>query len=65
MSTIEYVFAVIGILIIVGGFAYGIYDTYFQSKNPSSSDSDPDWYQLTDAILLSNMRYPTRGIVTI
>ena len=36
MSTAEYIFAAIGILVILGGFAYGIYDSYFQSK-----DEDP------------------------
>lgn len=37
MSTAEYIFAAIGILVILGGFAYGIYDSYFQSKDEDSS----------------------------
>lgn len=37
MSTAEYIFAAIGILLILGGFAYGIYDSYFQSKEEDSS----------------------------
>ena len=44
MSTVEYVFAVIGILVIIGGFAYGIYDTYFQERNSSSKDSGSRWH---------------------
>lgn len=32
MSIAEYVFAIIGIVVIVGGFAYGIYDSYFQKR---------------------------------
>ncbi|MDD7635481.1 MAG: hypothetical protein PUJ55_00925 [Clostridiales bacterium] len=44
MSTAEYVFAVIGILVIIGGFAYGIYDTYFQEKDSSSKGSDSRWH---------------------
>lgn len=34
MSTIEYVFAAVGILVIICGFIYGIYDSYFQKKDP-------------------------------
>lgn len=33
MSVAEYVFAVIGIIVVIGGFVYGIYDSYFQKKN--------------------------------
>lgn len=40
MSTVEYVFAVAGILIVIGGFAYGIYDSYFQKKDSSSGEAD-------------------------
>lgn len=43
MSTLEYIFAVVGILIIVGGFAYGIYDSYFQKKD-TASDSKSKWH---------------------
>lgn len=32
MTIIESVFSVIGIIIIIGGFVYGIYDSYYQSK---------------------------------
>lgn len=39
MSTVEYIFAGIGILIVIGGFAYGIYDSYFQKKD---SSADPE-----------------------
>lgn len=48
MSTVELVFAVIGSLIVIGGFAYGIYDSYFQSNKERhvstrrSSDSKSD-----------------------
>lgn len=44
MSTAEYVFAVIGILIVIGGFVYGIYDAYFQKKDSSSRESDTKWH---------------------
>lgn len=44
MSTIELIIAVIGILIVIGGFAYGIYDSYFQKKDASSSESEPKWH---------------------
>ena len=37
MSTAEYIFAVIGFLVILGGFAYGIYDSFFQNKDEDSS----------------------------
>lgn len=43
MSTTEYIFAAIGILIIIGGFIYGIYDSHYQGKDSSSSDSEPKW----------------------
>lgn len=43
MSTIEYIFAVIGILIVVGGFAYGIYDSYFHKKD-AGSDPESKWH---------------------
>lgn len=39
MSTAEYVFAAIGIIIVIGGFVYGIYDSYFQRED-SSPDSE-------------------------
>ena len=42
MTIAEYVFAVIGILIIIGGFAYGIYDSYFEKahhKHEASANS--------------------------
>lgn len=45
MSTAEYIFVIIGFVIMIGGFVYGIYDSYFQKKDSSSttpkSDSDP------------------------
>lgn len=44
MSTIEYIFAVLGILIVIGGFAYGIYDSYFQKKDASSQESETKWH---------------------
>ena len=44
MSTTEYVFAVIGILVIIGGFAYGIYDTYFQGNDSSTKEPDSRWH---------------------
>lgn len=40
MSTAEYVFAVIGILVIIGSFAYGIYDTYFEEKDASANGTE-------------------------
>lgn len=43
MSTPEYIFAVVGILIIIGGFAYGIYDSYFQNKD-ASQKPDSKWH---------------------
>lgn len=42
MTIAEYVFAVIGILIIIGGFVYGIYDSYFEKthhKHEASANS--------------------------
>lgn len=44
MSTVEYVFAVIGILVIIGGFAYGIYDTYFHEKDTTSEEPGSRWH---------------------
>lgn len=44
MSTTEYIFAAIGILIIIGGFIYGIYDSHYQRKDSSASESDPKWH---------------------
>lgn len=44
MGTAEYIFAVVGILIIIGGFAYGIYDSYFQNKDASSQKPDSKWH---------------------
>ena len=44
MTTTELIFAALGILIIIGGFAYGIYDSYFQKKDSSSSESKPKWH---------------------
>lgn len=44
MNTAEYVFTVIGIVIIIGGFVYGIYDTYFQKEEPSTHNSDSRWH---------------------
>ncbi len=38
MSITEYIISVIGILIIIGGFIYGIYDSYFQKQDNSSSE---------------------------
>ena len=37
MTIFEHIFSVIGILIIIGGFIYGIYDSYFEGKGTSSS----------------------------
>lgn len=37
MSTAEYIFTVIGFLVILGGFAYGIYDSFFYHKDEDSS----------------------------
>ena len=37
MTIAEYVFAVIGILIIIGGFAYGIYDSYLKKHITNTS----------------------------
>ncbi|MFR4351680.1 MAG: hypothetical protein ACLT3H_08445 [Roseburia sp.] len=42
MSTAEYVFTVIGALVIVGGFVYGIYDAHFQKKDSSSSETESE-----------------------
>lgn len=44
MTTIELIFAVLGILIIIGGFAYGIYDSYFHSKDSSTSETKSKWH---------------------
>lgn len=44
MTTTELIFSALGILIIIGGFAYGIYDSYFQKKDSSSSESKPKWH---------------------
>lgn len=40
MNTAETVFAVIGILVIIGGFVYGIYDTYFQKEPAPHADKE-------------------------
>lgn len=32
MTAIEIAFSVIGICIVIGGFIYAIYDSYYQSK---------------------------------
>lgn len=42
MSTAEYVFAVIGIIIVIGGFVYGIYDSYYQHKDLDKTDKPKD-----------------------
>lgn len=44
MSNAEYIFAAIGILIIIGGFAYGIYDSYFHNKDSSRHEPDRRWH---------------------
>lgn len=36
MNTTEYIVTILGILIIIGSFVYGIYDSYFQNHHPSS-----------------------------
>ncbi len=51
MTIIEHIFSVIGILIIIGGFVYGIYDSYFEGKGTSSSKaSSSTSSQTTDAV---------------
>lgn len=32
MTVVEIVFSVIGIGVVIGGFIYAIYDSYYQSK---------------------------------
>lgn len=44
MSTAEYIFAAVGILIIIGGFVYGIYDSYFQKTDSSRHEPDSKWH---------------------
>ena len=57
MTIFEHIFSVIGILIIIGGFVYGIYDSYFEGKGTSSSKpSASTSAQTTDAVCLSSMR---------
>lgn len=36
MTTTEHIVTILGFLIIIGGFIYGIYDSYFQGDQPSS-----------------------------
>lgn len=36
MNTTEYIVTILGVLIIIGSFAYGIYDSYFHNNHPSS-----------------------------
>lgn len=51
MTIFEHIFSVIGILIIIGGFVYGIYDSYFEGKGTSSSKpSASASAQTTDAV---------------
>lgn len=40
MSIMENVFSVLGILIIIGGFIYGIYDTYGKPKGADSASAE-------------------------
>lgn len=49
MTIFEHIFSVIGILIIIGGFVYGIYDSYFEGKGSSSSKTSTS-SQTTDAV---------------
>lgn len=39
MSIPEYVFAAIGIIVIIGGFVYAFYDSYLQGKDPTENDN--------------------------
>ncbi len=51
MTIFEHIFSVIGILIIIGGFIYGIYDSYFEVKGTSSSKASASpSAQTTDAV---------------
>ena len=51
MTIIDHIFSVIGILIIIGGFVYGIHDSYFEGKGTSSSKaSSSTSSQTTDAV---------------
>jgi hypothetical protein len=51
MTIFEHIFSVIGILIIIGGFIYGIYDSYFEGKGTSSSKASASTSaQTTDAV---------------
>lgn len=50
MTIFEHIFSVIGILIIIGGFVYGIYDSYFEGKGTSSSKASSTSAQTTDAV---------------
>lgn len=36
MNTTEQIITILGVLIIIGSFVYGIYETYFQNNHPSS-----------------------------
>ena len=40
MTIFEHIFSVIGILIIIGGFIYGIYDSYFDCLLYTSDAAD-------------------------
>lgn len=51
MTIFEHILSVIGILIIIGGFIYGIYDSYFEGKGTSSSKASASTSaQTTDAV---------------
>lgn len=36
MTTTEHIITILGVLIIIGSFVYGIYDSYFHDNRPSS-----------------------------
>jgi len=49
MTIFEHIFSVIGILIIIGGFIYGIYDSYFKGTSSSKASASTS-AQTTDAV---------------
>ena len=66
MTIFEHIFSVIGILIIIGGFIYGIYDSYFEIKGTSSSKASLQLSSSDNRCRLTLKRtVATRGIVVM
>ncbi len=42
MSTVEYIIAFLGAIVVIGGFIYGIYDTYSRRKDSDHETENPE-----------------------